>query len=43
MSAVGDDQPAGGDPVPELILEAGEMGFAWRAKDALPSKSLYDG
>ena len=43
MSAVGNDQSAGGDPVPKLILEASEMGLARGAQDAVPPEPLYDG
>ena len=43
MSAVGDDQSAGGDPVPKLILKASEMGLARGAQDAVPPKPLYHG
>ena len=40
MSAVGDDQPAGGDFVPKIVAEASEVGFAWGAQDAVPPEPL---
>ena len=33
MSAVGDDQPAGGDLVPKIVAEATEVVFAWGSQD----------
>ena len=43
MSAVGDDQPAGGDLVPKIVTEASEVGFAWGAQDAVPPEPLDRG
>ena len=43
MSAVSDDQPAGGDLLPKIVTKAGEVGFAWGAQDAVPPEPLDRG
>ena len=43
MSAVSDDQPAGGDLVPKIVTKASEVGFAWGAQDAVPPEPLDHG
>ena len=40
MTAIGDNQSAGGDPFAELVLEAREVGLARRVKDAPPPELL---
>ena len=40
MSAIGNDQPAKGDSLAELVLEAGEVGLARRVEHASPPEPL---